>query len=255
MTKERKIILEIAVDRQNEKGVFVAREMLSTLYDVLSSEKNPLFGKKKSPQFRFFIVHAGARIRFFFETPEKHKEFLESQLYAHYNNIEITQSSLPFENSTEFFVQEAHLANISDNLIKLYVNLKDRTEKETIDPLSPLTSVLSHSHKNEIAFFRVDFSPLDDTVFRSEKSQKIISAKTSDFVKIIQLKDFWWLKFLTLPFVWIFAIFRFFVTPTAKIIEEKNTEKTENEKFATFGYSTRLVMASTRQNRTRELSG
>lgn len=107
MNTQENIILEIAVDRQNEKGVFVAKEMLSTLHDVLfSEEKNFFSNKRKHPQFRFFLVHIGGRIRFFFEVPTKYREFFESQLYAHYNNIEITESSLPFAENQEFFTQE-----------------------------------------------------------------------------------------------------------------------------------------------------
>ena len=97
MNTQENIILEIAVDRQNEKGVF----------DVLFSEEKKFFSKKrKHPQFRFFLVHIGGRIRFFFEVPTKYREFFESQLYAHYNNIEITESSLPFAENQEFFTQE-----------------------------------------------------------------------------------------------------------------------------------------------------
>ena len=107
MNTQENIILEIAVDRQNEKGVFVAKEMLSTLHDVLFSEEKKFFSKKrKHPHFRFFLVHIGGRIRFFFEVPTKYREFFESQLYAHYNNIEITESSLPFSENQEFFTQE-----------------------------------------------------------------------------------------------------------------------------------------------------
>lgn len=107
MNTQENIILEIAVDRQNEKGVFVAKEMLSTLHDVLFSEEKNFFSKKrKHPQFRFFLIHISGRIRFFFEVPTKYREFFESQLYAHYNNIEITESSLPFAENQEFFTQE-----------------------------------------------------------------------------------------------------------------------------------------------------
>ena len=73
---------------------------------LFSEEKNFFSKKRKHPQFRFFLVHIGGRIRFFFEVPTKYREFFESQLYAHYNNIEITESSLPFAENQEFFTQE-----------------------------------------------------------------------------------------------------------------------------------------------------
>lgn len=202
MTLEETIILEIAVDHQNEKGVFVAKEMLSTLHDVLNSEKKSLIPNfRKRPQFRFFLLHSAGRIRFFFEVPTRHKDFFESQLYAHYSNIEITESSLPFDKNKEFFVSESHLNKISPESIKLYFNFKDRIEKETIDPISAITSVLSHSTKNEISLFRVDFSPMEDDNFKSDFAKNIISANISDRRKIFKFKHSWWLKYLTFPFV------------------------------------------------------
>ncbi len=256
MKKEETQILEIAVDRHNEKWVFIAKEMLSTLHDVLNFEKKSLIPNfRKRPTFRFLVVHAAGRIRFFFETPKKYKEFLESQLYAHYNNIEITESELPFLPTQEFFTQEAHLDKISNKIIKLYVNLKDRTEKETIDPLSPITSVLSHSGKDEISFFRVDFSPLEDDRFRDEKSQKIIASNISDRRKIFQLSHNWWIWMITWPWIFLKFFLQIFITKPTET--ENNSEKKDeetSEKFATYGYSTRILLASTKSHRNKELS-
>lgn len=250
-------ILEIAVDRHNEKGVFIAKEMLSTLHDVLNFEKKSLIPNfRKRPQFRFFLVHSAGRIRFFIETPKKYKDFLESQLYAHYNNIEITNSELPFAENQEFFTQEAHLGAISAEQIKLYVNLKDKTEKESIDPLSPLTSVLSHSAKNEFSFFRIDFSPLEDDKFRSDFAKEIISAKISDKRKMFRLAHWWWVKFFIFPLTALVFLLKILTGNIAKP-EENATEKkeeTEEEKFASFGYSVRIMMASTRRERNKELA-
>lgn len=230
--------------------------MLSTLHDVLNFEKKSLFPPlRKRPTFRFFVVHSEGRIRFFFETPKKHKDFLESQLYAHYNNIEITESALPFSETQEFFTKEAHLEKINNTIIKLYVNLKDRTEKETIDPLSPLTSVLSHSEKDEISFFRVDFSPLRDEDFRSEKSQKIITAPWSNRRKIFHLTHDWWLNFFLWPWIFLKIFFGFFLGKSSENSEnfsEKNDEILE--KFSTYGYSTRIVIASTKSHRNKEIA-
>ena len=259
MNRDLPIILEIAVDRQNEKGVFIAREMLSTLHDVLRSEKKSLIPNfQKRPQFRFFVVHAAGRIRFFFEAPAKHKDFLESQLYAHYNNIEITQSELPFHAEQQFLIQEAHLDKINDKNIKLYVNLKDRTEKETIDPLSPITSVLSHSAKDEISFFRVDFAPLEDKKFRSEWAQKVISADSSNFKKILTLQHGWWLVFFTWPFVLIYKLLQLVFAreqhSSETVSHKKDTDAEISEKFSSYGYSTRVVLATTKPHRNKELA-
>ncbi len=44
--------------------------------------------------------------------------------------------------------------------------MKDRTEKESIDPLSSLTGALAKYERDEIAFTRIDFTPLDDKRWR-----------------------------------------------------------------------------------------
>ena len=109
------VILEIAVDRANEKGVFVAREMLSTLHDTLHNSYTAWWNMipHASPQFRFFVLHHQGRIRFFIETPIEHRQFLESQLYAHYSEIEITDAVLPFSHDTQISLQKAKLSHIS----------------------------------------------------------------------------------------------------------------------------------------------
>lgn len=259
MNFSNSIILEIAVDRQNEKGVFVAKEMLSTLHDVISPrEKKWFFWKQKSPVFRFFLVHFSGRIRFFFEVPAEHKEFLESQLYAHYSNIEITVSQLPFDQKNEFFTQKATLSSLSADMLKLYVNLNDRTEKESIDPLSPMTSILSHAQKSEAAFFRFDFSPVEDEKFRSPNAQKIIASKKSDRTKVLLLNYGIWIKIFLSPFLLISWLFRIiFAKNTDETIPTKNTDADEQkfQKFETFGYKLSVTIASEKAERMREMAG
>lgn len=252
MKNENNVILEIAVDRQNEKGVFIAKEMLSTLHDIINNEKKSIFfWKNKRPIFRFFIVHTKWRVRFFFEVPKKHENFFESQLYAHYSNIEISRADLPFEENEEFFVQESYIDKLSTDLIKLYINLKDRTEKETIDPISPLTSVLSKWEKNETAFFRVDFSPIEDFKFRTWYAKKIIEKNYPNFIKKFLLNNFWWLKIVSFPFILIVKIFGFFIGWNEKIENKKEEENVP--KFETFGYSTRIIIASQNSRQTTEM--
>jgi len=56
--KHHYITYEVAVDRANEKGVFVAREMLSTLHHAIEHMRPwwKVWEKKIPPFFRFEIV-------------------------------------------------------------------------------------------------------------------------------------------------------------------------------------------------------
>jgi hypothetical protein len=190
----------------------VAREMLSTLHDTLhdSHELKWNYFFHPRPQFRFFVIHHLGRIRFFLETSSKHRQFLESQLYAHYSDIEITETVLPFSLDAPISVQHANLSSISGNTIKLYANLKDRTEKESIDPLSSITSVLAKSKKEETAFFRVDFSPIPDSDWRKNTKRSIIeNANIPNIIKLFLLSNWWWMRLLIFPFTLIAHILSF----------------------------------------------
>ena len=238
--------------------------MLSTLHDTLHNSHTSrwhIFPHAR-PQFRFFVIHHLGRLRFFLETPEDHRQFLESQLYAHYSDIEITESVLPFSSDAQISFQEARLSHISGDTIKLYANLKDRTEKESIDPLSSITSVLAKSAKNETAFFRVDFSPISDHDWREHTSRSIIeSPRLPDFAKIFLLMNWWWIRFCIFPFTFFAHIVSFLMGGTHSDEEhhtpdKKDTKEKQENKFETYGYSCRIILASLGKTTsiTRELS-
>lgn len=239
--------------------------MLSTLHDTLHDSHTAWWDilPHHRPQFRFFVVHHLGRIRFFLETPTKHKQFLESQLYAHYSDIEITEAILPFDADTEISMQEASLSHISGDTIKLYANLKDRTEKEGIDPLSGITSVLAKSAKSEIVFLRVDFAPLSDHDWREHTERSIIEMHIPDFTKIFLLSNWWWIRLLAFPFTLLAHIASFLMGGSAN--SEQRDSHTENDrskgdksesKFDSYGYSTRIILASlgNTSSSTRELA-
>lgn len=139
------ITYEVSVDRANEKGVFVAREMLSTLHHAIehASPWWKFWVEKIHPSFRFEIIARDGQIRFFFSTDRAFASFLSSQLYAHYSDIELIEVPHSLDSEKSYRAKEITLAHHSLETIKLYVNMKDRTEKESVDPLSSLTSALA----------------------------------------------------------------------------------------------------------------
>ena len=200
--------------------------MLSTLHDTLHDTHVGFFHwRHRAPIFRFFIIHQDGRIRFFFQTESKHREFLESQLYAHYSDIEIRESHLLIEEEKEFQIQEARLTHIGSETLKLYVSMKDRTEKESIDPLSSLTSALSKCKRADTAFIRVDFAPIPDGEWRIGSQKKIIETHLlPTFAKVFFLTHWSWIRFVLLPFVLVARFFSLLIprdTETDTHHEEK----------------------------------
>lgn len=125
--------------------------MLSTLHHSVSHHAPwwQFWKKSELATFRFQVLSENGQIRFYFSTLAIYASFLISQLYAHYPDIEVTECMKPIEPTLPIRVRSLHLHHHGLDTIKLYVNLKDRTEKESIDPLSSLTSALVKIPKNE----------------------------------------------------------------------------------------------------------
>lgn len=170
------------------------------------------------------MLSVGGRIRFFFQVEAKHREFLESQLYAHYSDVEITESVFPLDTTLTYQIQEARLAHIDSETLKLYVSMKDHTEKESIDPLSSLTSALSKCKREDSAFIRIDFAPIPDSDWREGSHKKIIETHLlPTFAKVWCLRYWSWIRWILLPFV---IIGRFF----SLLIPSSDAEDTTHDK-------------------------
>jgi len=82
---KQRVFLEILVDKNNIKGAEVFEHVLLVLHQVYEKDRR----KKEPDSFSFEITKVGNRIRFFISCHKKYKEFLQNQIYAHYNNVEI----------------------------------------------------------------------------------------------------------------------------------------------------------------------
>jgi hypothetical protein len=80
--------------------------------------------------------------------------------------------------------------------------MKDRTEKESIDPLSSLTSALSKCKRDDTAFVRVDFAPLPESEWKIGSQKKIIETHLlPNFAKVFFLTYWKWIRVVLFPFV------------------------------------------------------
>lgn len=192
------ITYEVSVDRANEKGVFVASQILLALHS-LAEQPHEWYEKSLSiPWFHFEVAHIAGRIRFFLISEKEYGNLLTGQLYAHYPDIEIVEIS-DYISSKTLLATRAKLATYSLDNIKIYSSMKDRTEKESVDPLSSITSALSKMPKNEFAVFHVDFSPLPDKKWRTEEKITILGSSFPNWMKKILMHSFWLTKVLLLP--------------------------------------------------------
>jgi hypothetical protein len=184
---------EVRVDRLNEKGVFVAEQILNILHNTLPPVGHAkLFAAPTQIPFSFEVMSIAGVLRFFISAPEEYISIFENQIYAHFPNVEISRvTGLNIPETLE--VAQYELTKSYIYPIKIYTNLKDRSEKETVDPLSSITSAISKAKKEEFAAFQVVFSPVYDADWKSEKRVSILTSKRPKWLKEILLSSWGWL--------------------------------------------------------------
>lgn len=191
--------------------------MLSTLHHSISHRAPwwQFWNRSEHASFRFQILSHNGQIRFYFSTQKEYSAFLVSQLYAHYPDIEITECAIPINTDLPVRHRSLVLHHHDLDTIKLYVNLKDRTEKDSIDPLSSLTSALVKIPKNESGGFIIDFGPVHDHLWRTESKKSLLTSKyIPNFMKLPLLSIWGYIGWIFLPFKILSIIFGFLVPHT-----------------------------------------
>jgi hypothetical protein len=179
--------------------------MLSTLHHAVEHMRPwwKIWEAKIHPTFRFEIVASWGQIRFFLSTTSEFAGFLTSQLYAHYSDIEMIEVENREAKEWPFRVRDVKIAHQSLDIIKFYVNLKDRTEKESVDPLSSLTSALSKIPKDQYGAYFIDFAPIEDKIWRHESHRIIWDSHIIPWFLKVRLLHFWsWIGWIFIPLSW-----------------------------------------------------
>ena len=168
--KKNLILLEIQVDRMNEKGVFIASQILNILHDALeySHIKKPL-----RPTFHFEIAAVGGKIRFFILCAREYVSFVTNQFYAQYPSIDIIERTDYIPEKLWYSQMELH--HFTYDPIKIYTEFSEKTETDVVDPFSALTSALIPDAKR-MEIIQVSFSPLHNKEWRSESQVKLMSS-------------------------------------------------------------------------------
>ncbi|MDD2487307.1 MAG: type IV secretion system DNA-binding domain-containing protein [Candidatus Gracilibacteria bacterium] len=236
-----KVILEISVDRNNDKGVYIAEQVLNIFHNTLETNKY-LFGYKRyrSPEFTFEIANVKGAIHFFFIINREYKDLLENQLYAHYPNVEIKEVGDYLDITKPKFIGNLKLTNDHYFPIKTYTDFK-----EDIDPFSSITSSLNKGTSKNTSFIQVNFSPIHDDTWKYQKRIQTVLLKTPKFIKKILLSPYFkFFKILLLPIYYFLQLFALLVSNEKKGKEkpskEKEADATIMKKLSGFGYKTSI---------------
>jgi hypothetical protein len=196
----QKKILEILVDKQNEKGPAIFNEILVILHRAYNQ-------KISGESFSFEITKVWNRIRFFLICPQKYSSFLINQIYAHFNNVEIEQvwdylENIPNDKISIWKISpKKHYFYSLKTFEDPWVTVGKWVE---IDPFSSLTGALSKTGKYTMNTFQVNFRPASSKSWKKDAA-KIIKILTSGYPKIIKKillhPTYKYLKILMFPFI------------------------------------------------------
>lgn len=148
----------------------------------------------------------------------------------------------------QIVTRKVRLSHDDTSTLKLYVNLKDRTEKDSIDPLSSLTSALTKMAKSDIGGLVIDFEPLSDTVWRTPSQKVILASHMIPHVAKPFLLHSWpyisWIFFPITIFLKLFQLLSRDPHTEEQMVDKKHDEKSGKEEAKTdaYGYSVNIVI-------------
>ncbi|MDQ7009974.1 MAG: type IV secretion system DNA-binding domain-containing protein [Candidatus Gracilibacteria bacterium] len=244
----KKNILEITVDKNNEKGAGVFEHILVILHEAYDdyhkgffssflspfSKGRSLKNRGVSPSFSLEITKMGNRIRFFIISPVKYTKFLQNQIYAHFPDVEINEVEDYFEKipKNKIIIGEIGLSKHFLYPIKTFTELQIEGQKDVVDPYSSITSALSRTGNYSLNTIQINFEPVKNNIWKKDVD-KTVKILTSDYPKILKKillnPNFIYFKILLFPFILIFKFIKLFIPKGEINIEEKLEEKSESK--------------------------
>ena len=241
----KKNILEIVVDRNNEKGAPVFEHILIILHQAYDDYHKWFFAflknnnkKNKELWFSFEISKIWNKIRFFIISPSKYTNFLQNQIYAHFPNVEIKEVGDYFEKIPENKIIVGKVGNTKHFLypIKTFTQIQAEWQKDVVDPYSSITWALWKAWNYSLNTIQINFVPVKDKVWKKnlEKTVKVLISNYPKFLKNFLLDPkFLYLRIILFPVILLinffgFLIHTFFVKSQEE--EKKDEENTKEEK-------------------------
>jgi len=160
-------LLEVSMPRDNEIKIDAAEQMFASFASLRKG--NRLSFLNSQPHISFEIVGMPEDIRFYVNTPNKIKDFVEKQINGAYPEADIkeveqslfTKEGYSIGNEYNIFPREGKVAFTSLRLkFSNYMPIKVFKDLPT-DPLSSLTSVLAKMAHGEGAAIQIMLSPSD----------------------------------------------------------------------------------------------
>lgn len=147
-------LLMISVPKNNDRTPQAAEQMFAAIHGIFRA------GESKQPQISFEIVSRNKQISFYIYTPRELKDFILSQIYAQYPNVDAKEIDLNDDYADAG--EEEHMVGTELTLKKPPVYPIKSFQNFEVDPLSAITGVLSSAGADEEIWAQVVIRPIDD---------------------------------------------------------------------------------------------
>ena len=177
------VFLNIRVPRTNELSTLAVEQAFAQMHAILT--KATFAQKYVEGQIQAWysleMVSLGGKISFIVRAPKKHKDLVESALYAQYPGAEITEvadyvEKLDYEaetSSIDLWGTELMLVEDAGLPIKTYRDFEHPTAKDKIvDPLKPLFEAMAKMSAHEMFAVQTIILPVADADWKPKGEKK-----------------------------------------------------------------------------------
>ncbi len=160
--KQGRVTLEIKFPQEVSKSPLAMELFLTQLYQIASPDNliETYWDGKHPPIFGLEMVSDGGVVHFYISAPvKKYKNIVESQLYAQYPGIVITELKTDYTHAVPwdpkkwgYFSMHLRLKKASPYPIKTYIDFgldKDPKEEFKVDPITPVLELLGSLNPGE----------------------------------------------------------------------------------------------------------
>lgn len=148
------VLLVLTVPRNNEKTPIAAEQMFAAMHGIFRANS------AEQPGISFEMVAKKQSIKFYVYLPSELKNFVISQIYAQYPNIEILEV-LPEDDYAS--LDEGQVLACTELALKKPTTYPIKTfQNFDVDPLSAITGVLSTASATEEMWIQIILRPIDD---------------------------------------------------------------------------------------------
>jgi hypothetical protein len=187
-TEIKWVTLELKISREHKKSPKAMEQVFMSIHGI---KNNPSSWKEKwidgeiTMWFSAEIVSFGGEVHFYMIIPDKHRNLVEASLYAHYNDIEITEVEDYINRfpptmddlksaGYELFGNELILAKPDAYPIRSYVDFEAIEEEKTVDPISALLETIAKIKPQETIGVQILFRPKVDDSWKIE-GEKLVA--------------------------------------------------------------------------------